>query len=164
MELVISMAITAIVLSMIIMIINTATHGFKNTNEDVNLQMEAQIAMNQLSSLLMEASEKIDPVRILTAPDAKYIFKCRTDEYYSIIFKQDKNRLYLVQKSTAGEADNVDPFASTDLENQYLLAKYVSSFAIDLSTGGKSAQISIDFKLGDENYTVSKKVRLRNVK
>jgi prepilin-type N-terminal cleavage/methylation domain-containing protein len=157
-ELIISMAITAIVLTMIILIISVAANGFRRTNENVNLQLEAQITINQLSALAMETNE-IKESDKLTNPDVRYLLKGTTYSY-AITFIKAKNKLYLVQKDTLEEVDAVNPL---DNENEYLLAEYVDKFEIAFEDK-KTANISIIFKLGDEEYPISKKVKLRNVK
>jgi len=159
-ELVISMAITAIVLSMIIFIISVAANSFRRTNENVNLQLEAQRTINQLSALAMETSD-INKSDKLADPDVRYLLKGTTGSYsYAITFIKAKNKLYLVQKDTVEEANVVNPL---DNENEYLLAEYVDKFEIAFEDK-KTANISITFKLGDEEYPISKKVKLRNAK
>ena len=54
-ELVIALMISSIIILMIIFFLNTAFKGFWRTNDDVNLQMEAQTIINQLSTLIMES-------------------------------------------------------------------------------------------------------------
>ena len=163
-ELIISMAITAIVLSMIALIISTAAKSFKSTNEDVNLQMEAQVTINQLSTILMEASEITTGSAIL--PDKKYLIKGSVDSTcYAVYLKTDTNRLYLIPADGInGEdiADSIDPTETTETEYLYLMAEYVTD--INIETNKKSPRIVIDFKLGDSTYTASKKVTLRNAK
>lgn len=157
-ELIISMAVTAIILSIIIMIISVASNSFRRTSNEVNLQMEAQIAINQLSTLIMEASDienSTNPVPVGCV--AKYII-CNDGigaNYYSVVFIN--NKLYLASKTTR---DAVDAVVPTDADN--LLAEYVSGFAIALPN--KTATIDISFTLGKETYSVSKKVKLRNAR
>jgi prepilin-type N-terminal cleavage/methylation domain-containing protein len=157
-ELIVSIAITAIVLSMIVLIINVAANSFRRTNENVNLQLEAQITINQLSALAMEASSIASSTKLST-PDIRYLLKGSSDsDSYAVTFIKAKNRLYLVQKDEAEQADDVTP---EDDEYEYLLAEHVDQFDIAFEDT-KTAYISITFKLGDEEYQISKKVKLRN--
>lgn len=159
-ELIISMAITAIVLVMIVLFINTAANSFKHTNEDVNLQLEAQMAVNQLSTILMEAGS-ITPSAGAVAPDVKYLLE-GPSQCYAVYYKADRDRLYLISAGTTAEADVVDPAATQDTENQYLMAEYVSGFTIN--TTGNTAKISLEFTLGDSTYRTDRNVSLRNAK
>lgn len=159
-ELIISMAITAIVLVMIVIFINSAANSFQHTNEDVNLQLEAQIAINQLSAILMEASDITNPA-IDVSPDVKYLMDGPI-QCYAIYYIADKKRLYLIPAASTTVADTINPVASADTENQYLMAEYISGFMIE--DNGKTAKISIDFSLGGSTYQTSKNVSLRNAR
>ncbi len=159
-ELIVSMAITAIVLAMIVVIINTAANSYKHTNEKVNLQLEAQIAISQLSTIAMEASN----ITISDQPalgDVKYLIK-GPKECYAIYYRADRSRLYLISATTIEAADLTDPVLSEATENQYLMAEYVSRFHIELIDN--TANISLEFALGESEYTENKKVKLRNAK
>jgi type II secretory pathway component PulJ len=159
MELVISMAITAIVLSMLILIINTAAGSFKRTNENVNLQLEAQITVNQLSTILMEASGI--STGSAAAPDVKYLLS-GSPYCYAVYFIKDENKLYLISAGLTDDADRVTRTETIASEAQYLLAEYVKSF--DISLEGKTAKLKIEFELGDQTLTATKNVKLRNMK
>lgn len=158
-ELIISMAITAIILSMIIMLISGASHSFRRTNDEVNLQMEAQIAINQLSAIAMGAT-KIDEVPS-TPSDKKYIINgIAGKESYGVVYIDSVHKLYLIQKTpTVTVAD-----LATVTDENNLLAEYVTSLEINNPTGSKTATISISFKLGEDTYSISKKVKIRNIK
>lgn len=153
-ELIISMAITAIVLSMIVMIISVASKSFTHTNENVSLQMEAQVAINQISTLVMEASA----ITVSDKPDGRYLLAGNPSPCYGLVLRD--NKLYLIQADTIAEVDNIELIEITDEKN--LMAEYVES--IDIIINNKSANISLLFKLGDTDYSISKKVKLRNVK
>lgn len=157
-ELVISLAITAIVLTMLIVIINTAANSYKRTNEDVNLQLEAQMAINQLNTIIMEAS---NITKISEADPLKYRIECSTDDYV-IYYKEDGEKLYLISQSQSEDYDTLDPSGDRDTEYLYLLAEYVKSFQLDMT--GKTAKITMEFELGDQTFKTSKNVSLRNKK
>ena len=162
-ELIISMAITAIVLSMLMLLISTAANSFRRTNENVNLQLEAQVAINQISNLAMEAS-KIELSTNATAPDVKYLLKAFDDSNsYAIYYIAAKKKLYLIQSTPVLDADLVNPIATIDEEYSFLMAEYVDSISID-TTSVKTAVIKLDFALGNTQYAISKKVKLRNAK
>ena len=161
MELVISMAITAIVFSMLILIINTAAGSFKRTNENVNLQLEAQITVNQLSTILMEAS-KVTPGSAVE-PDVKYLLS-GSPNCYAIYFIKGENRLYLISAGSIEEADGINPVLNEDTENQYLMAEYVKSFTITMDGTTPTAKLTMEFELGDQTFTTSKNINLRNMK
>jgi hypothetical protein len=155
------MAISGIVLSMIIIIISNASHGFRRTNDEVNLQLEAQTATNQLTNLIMEASQ-IDPSsNLLSSPlDKKYVVTYNASKNYAILFVKDKNSLFLID--TTGNADAV-PYSEEIFKKQYLMAEFVEDFTISGYSTNK-VTIDISFALGEDTYSVSKSIKLRNAK
>jgi len=152
-ELIISMAISAIILSLIIIIISSASRIFRRTNDEVNLQLEAQTTINQLSNLSMEASKivHIDPPP--SSFEEKYIITC-VGKSYAVLFSKTEKKLYLMK----GINDS-DVITKTYTDAGNLMAEYVDIFTI---TGVKKVTINITFVLGDDTYSVSKKVNLRN--
>jgi hypothetical protein len=156
------MAITAIVIAMIAVIISVASKSFKHTNEEVNLQMEAQTAINQLSTILMEASEITTGTA--AAPDKKYLIKASDgSNAYAIYLIKAQQRLYLIPAEDEDtDVDAINPIESADTQYQYLFAEYVDDIGIETDTN--SPRVVIDFVLGDSTYTVNKKVALRNAR
>jgi type II secretory pathway component PulJ len=161
-ELIITIAIAAIVLSMIAIMINSAANSFRNTNEDVDLQMEAQITMNQLSTCIMEAKSVSVSASGVTTPDLKYIIDDITT-YQVVYYLADKERLYLISADTLPDAEAVNRSEVLAGEDQYLMAEYVTGISID-NSDVKTADTVIIFGLGDQTYTTEKKIKLRNAK
>lgn len=157
-ELVISMAITAIVLTMIIMMIGTAARSFRKTNEGVNLQLEAQAVINQLNNLVMEASV-IKPSDTEVAPNSRYLL-ATPNYYYAIVHKDAESKLYLIQVEANAHTslDDADVVIPTDEAN--LLAEYVDD--ITITPVGKKVTINLDMKLGDRDFSLVKRVMMRN--
>jgi Type II secretory pathway, component PulJ len=156
-ELVISMCISIIVILMIIVFISGALRVFHKTNNEVNLQMEGQTAINQLVDLSMEAitiSDKKTPY----AQDERYEIDNPMNDYI-VVFRKDSNKLYLIEKTGSVTLESATP---NDQEN--LIAEYVSSFSITNITAGDATrkEITMTLLLGDETATVKKNVNLRN--
>lgn len=157
MELVISMAIASLILTMLAFFIGGVSRSFQRSNEEVNLQMEAQVALNQISNQAMEAKDIIMPTDA-SDPDRRYIFQEYNNiDAYVIIYKGSEKKLYAV-KTTIPNAGTVSDF--TDADN--LLAEYVSD--IKMVKDEHDSTVTIDLKLstGSENYTVSRQIKLRN--
>jgi len=153
-ELIIAMAISAIVLSMIMIFLSGATQGFRKTNDDVNLQLEAQNTINQISTLIMEAN------KIWSADnpeDKRYIIEGNSN-IYGVIYKNSSRRLYLVTKASVHEAGTTTGYSDAD----NLLAEYVDNISI-VAGGGKTVEIKLEFSIGKDSYTATRKVKLRNV-
>lgn len=161
MELIISMAISAIVVIMVVSFISAAFRVFRSTNDEVNLQMEVQTVMNQLVNLTMEA--KSVSVKYETADDDRYrIDTSNTTGYHwaVVIYQKTAKKLYLVKLSTT------DPEAYKTVaytEDKNLMAEFIERFAINTVDGDNSViQIDMQLMLGTDIYNVLKKVNLRN--
>ncbi|HKL79081.1 MAG TPA: type II secretion system protein [Mobilitalea sp.] len=155
-ELIIAMAIVAIVLSMIMFLINVSSNSFRRTSDEVNLQMESQTAINQISNLAMEA---IEVKQVAIGNITRNIFKYGDTEFYTIVFDSAEMELYQVATADVEEAK-----VATYNKAEHLLAEYVESFVINIAPDAKSVNIILTSSLGEDTFTVSKKVKLRNAK
>jgi prepilin-type N-terminal cleavage/methylation domain-containing protein len=161
-ELVIAMAISAIVIMMIVSFISAAFRVFRKTNDEVNLQMEAQTTINQLTNILMEAKKVEKSNKISTTMNWYLIDNIDLAGYndYAIIFDHNDNvhKLYLVELNPG---DTYDAVAYTDQQN--LLTEYVDEFTITPVDGKDNIQsIYLKLTLGNEDYELTKQVKLRN--
>lgn len=160
-ELVITIGIAAILLTMIAMIINTATKSYKNTTNNTSLQKEAQVVINQLSGIIMEAESITYGTAI--SPNIKYLIQGSGDNTcYAVYFEADKNRLYLISATDLAKADSMDPTLDEALSYEYLLAENVESLKIEVEA--KSAKLYIKLAFGDASYTGQKRTTMRNKK
>jgi type II secretory pathway pseudopilin PulG len=154
-ELIISMAISAIVLSMIMIIISIASKSFRRTNDEVNLQLEAQTTINQLSNLIMEAGRLEKSANKPSSADKKYIIstglKC-----YALLLMKDDMRLYLMEGNTKEEADMAAYSPEANLMGEYLKDIDISDLQSNKVT------IDLTFQLGEDEYEISRTVKLRN--
>jgi type II secretory pathway component PulJ len=152
-ELILAMAISVIVVMMIIAFISGALRVFRKTNNEVNLQMEAQTTMNQLTGLLMEASMVTES---MTDPDRYYIANV-AGYGLAVIFDRGGSRLYLVE---LGSGDNYETVAFTEQEN--LLAEYVKEFSI-IPEDGALYKINLKLQIDEQDmYKLESRVELRN--
>lgn len=157
-ELIVSMAITAIVITMLAMIISAVVTSSRNASNEATLQKEAQFAINQLAEIIMEAKEITGGSAV--APDKKYLIRGAESRYYAVFLKADEKCLYLMQTSDPVQADGFNPALDEDAKNKYLLAEYVESISIETSPG--LATINIKFVLGESSLTGQKNIAMRN--
>lgn len=161
-ELVLAVAIAAIVLSMIMLFISRSADGFRHTSETVNLQMEAQTAINHLSNLAMEA---VELNFYTTLEDKRFTFRfVRKDasyheyeEYITIIYGIASRKLYHVSVTDYDQAKTVIP-----VMKNHFLADYIEDLRIENSPDNKSLTIYLVLSLGEDKYELNKKVKLRN--
>jgi Type II secretory pathway, component PulJ len=161
-ELIISMTISAIVVFMIITFISAAFRVFRKTNDDVNLQMEAQTAMNQIVNIAMEAKEISEPYSIGNIARYKIDHLNVTgNSDYALIYDGNQQKLYLVTLSAAS-TDEYKTVIYSEKDN--LLAEYVAEFLVKDAQAGKDStkRIAIKLQLGSNDFLSTQTVCLRN--
>ncbi len=161
-ELIISMTISAIIIFMIVTFISAALRIFRKTNDDVNLQMEAQTAMNQIINVVMEAKEASDFYQLGN------IYRYKIDHPdvasncdFALIYDADQQKIYLVTlAATSSEEYKTVTYSETD----NLLAEYVAEFSIENAQAGKNniKKISMKLQLGNNDFLSTQTVNLRN--
>ena len=181
-ELVIVMAIMGILGLAVAGFIGTSTKQYKYASKDVDLQYEAQLTMNQIGDLIIDAQKGVKyepatvaaPVEVASAdPEAGYIATASAEEESSeeasseetssdsklIIYNKDctYNIIYRLDPATgAVKADGQG--------KESLMAENVTGFTTDLSEAESknSVGIVVDFKAGDKKYTSKQNFTMRN--
>lgn len=152
-ELIISIAISAIVLLIIISIINSASHGYKKASEEVSLQMEAQLSLGQLNNLALQAKSVKEIEVSNTEVEKRYIIEGSTECHVIILAKRER-KLYLL--TTEAEQAALVPYD----EKEHLLAEYVKDIRME-PEANQSIRMVLTLSLGDKETTITKKVKLR---
>lgn len=147
-ELVIGIAISAIVISILAMMMATSSNNYRTTSAEVSLQSEAQTILNQLETLVMEAYN----VKYDSASGQLTIYQ--NDADYKITLKSD-HKLYFVKTPKPGTAGSEE-----------LFGEYVDSFSVvDTGSGNqnKTIKISLTLQNGTKTYHVDNSlITLRN--
>ncbi len=162
-ELLISMAITAIVVSIVISFLASNSKSYTYAVENVNLQMESQTVMNQLYDIIIESNwiELID-----VDSNVKALIIYNTVDIDVVFLSKSEEELYLVENQTASDISNLTTIAYTKEEN--LMATSVIDLKIlpidqvSLITE-KQICLVIDFENSTEKYTVERNVKFRNL-
>ena len=175
-ELVVVMAIMGILGLAVAGFIGSGTKQYKYASKEVDLQYEAQLAMNQIGDLLIDAQKSVKFESSASSPAAVQVASSGeeavasttgndrtlviTDEdcIYNVIFKSDDGKLYL-RKDSVDSAGNV-----TNKGDESLMADYVAGFDAEVSDTGNrnSIRLIVDFKSGDKKYTATQNFTMRN--
>lgn len=175
-ELVVVMAIMGILGLAVAGFIGSGTKQYKYASKEVDLQYEAQLAMNQIGDLLIDAQKSVKFESSASLPAAVQVVSAGeeavasttgndrtlviTDEdcIYNVIFKSDDGKLYL-RKDSVDSAGNV-----TNKGDESLMADYVAGFDAEVSDTGNrnSIRLIVDFKSGDKKYTTTQNFTMRN--
>ncbi len=176
-ELVVVMAIMGLLGLAVVNFIGTSSNQYKSATKEVDLQYEAQLTMNQIGDLLIDAQKGVkyesgsatNPVEVASAneessitsqavsSDSKLIIY-DSDCTYNIIYRPADSKIYL-------RKDTVDESTGNVVEGQEsLMAEHVVGFTPDLSEAESknSINIVVDFKNGDKTYTSTQNFTMRN--
>lgn len=178
-ELLIVVAIMSIVALAVCSFIMSGVRSYHEANNDINVQQEAQLAMNQITDVLIDMNGKLEYV---CCKDSQEQTVCKDDE---LTFEPDEKLLWYQGEESGGQnycflwdkaSENLY-YAQTNTVEQYpsvkepensgqwaLLARRVTQFTVDLSQFDEKrvVQITMKFICGDREYTTSNNVTVRN--
>jgi prepilin-type N-terminal cleavage/methylation domain-containing protein len=158
-ELIVAIAIMAIIGGSIVGFLSTSSASYKIVSEEADLQEEAQLAMNQLETLLINAE---CGVAYDLAADTLYIYN--SENRYLITWDKDAATLnYSSEKRSKDAASGkyLNTFETSG--GTALMAEYLDGFSVSVdSSSGIVADVSMHFVKSEKTYQVSQKVALRN--
>ena len=175
-ELIISMAILAIVAGSIMLLMQSGSRSYNNTKAELDLQMESQTLMAQLNTMIMEAncvkydsaSKTLVLYQIGTKKTAMPVASGAVSKIpnYQIeknitdqkMIKQQAGKLYLSE--TNHEVATPASGGGVSCAPDELLADYVNSF--DVAVKGNKVTVSFEMKSGKKKYKLDETTKIRN--
>lgn len=162
-ELMITMAITSIVIGGLIILLSFGAHNMKLTQARVALQNQAKDAMNHISTYAMEASDIQwnDGTDVLTIVKDKIGLDNNVESTERFLYWKSGMGIYFARES------EVDPAALT-ADKKHLLLDDVKEFVCELrenaDTGRKILHIKLKLKneFDDADFICEKDVYMRN--
>lgn len=191
-ELVVAMCILTIVGLMLLNIIRFGMNSYSRTSRSINVQNEAQLAMDQIQEILIDATNGVSITD--SVPDGD-LFGALNDE---TIEKKDLEKIYAfdVEKDAAGNNVNVCMEIAWDKSNKEirysetvyrqetltkrwevdvaatnargvknnLLAEHVEAFSVDLTKihTHHTVNVALEFKVSEREFKSKKEIKLRN--
>lgn len=169
-ELIIALAISAIVIGAVILLMSAGSRGYQSQEREVSLQIEAQSVINQIKNLVIEGNN------ISYTNNQLNIHHFDTDastfDPYEVIWLDStSSRLYLFHVTTSEEKTQMeDEIRSRSGLEDNLLGEYVTSFAVSPESlefdrsGEKAALVTITLGMEyyDRSYDLTEDVKLRN--
>ncbi len=185
-ELLVTIAILAIVGGAVTTAMVISQKSYMKGSDNTDLQYEAQLLANQLNDLVIDAARGISYefnaaaaegtsetglITADTAINSEWIVQTKQLYIYC------DEAYYLIQWVTEEEVDGVknavnkiyyseyEPNSSKTLKaGPELLAEYVTGFSVDLSEvpTNRTVTFTITFNKGENEYTITRKVKLRN--
>lgn len=148
-ELVIAIAMTAVVLLMVTYLLEQGSRYFKNSKEELELQKEAQMTMSQLNQMVLNARE----LTLDTQADKTVLKLFMTGEEQEEIEVSFVDGELLLSKKKNGSIVYTDR----------LLARKVAGFFVTLPTEeSNTVQIELTFAWNKKQYRTVQSVALRN--
>lgn len=175
MELIIAITIAVIVMGAATLFIRTAIKSYDTASETIDLQMESQIVMEQISTWIMEGNKvKIvngNNLVIYQIPRKLDVAKLPSgvavpsqDASKRIIGVYD-GKLYMkvVDSISDVEADTDVGITSADAVVENCIGEYVTDFGPSLISD-KENEVNIDIKLekGTQEYKLTNQIKIRN--
>lgn len=155
-ELLVVIAIIAIVGGLIAGFIMTSTKAYKSADKEVNLQYEAQLAVNQIRDYIIDANANI------SQSEDTYSIYNRTEEGYTretLSWDASKQAIFY-EKWKKDKMDSQEVVQTEAVK----LADYVDDFSMDLSKAEEERKVEITLSMSyqGKEYSTSSIVNLRN--
>lgn len=157
-ELLVVIAIIAIVGGLIAGFIMTSTKAYKSADKEVNLQYEAQLAVNQIRDYIIDANANISQ----SEDTYSYSIYNRTEEGYTretLSWDASKQAIFY-EKWKKDKTDSQEVVQTEAVK----LADYVDEFSMDLSKAEEERKVEITLSMSyqGKEYSTSSIVNLRN--
>ena len=180
-ELVITIAVTAIIMGAVILFISSALKSYNTATGTIDLQMESHVMMEQLSAWIMEGNhvktptltEGSDSIQVLViyriprdVPENRLPENVTLDTSSSrrVIWMKD-GRLYMMLKeqSTAMDPEN-DSLSISDLiaNDEHCICEYMTVFTPAWDEKRSTVKISVMLKTGSQEYELENTFKVRN--
>lgn len=187
-EIIVTIAIALIVFGSIMSFLITSTTFFRNTNNEANVQNEAQLASNRIHDMLVNASAGVS--YFVSSSGNTAVYQDQADDssetskkLYIYDWQDDSNgasdntkiMVYSVEFNKSTEELNYKSYTYSEAEaepsDEELLAQYVTDFKVVLYNPAagtantvKQNQVwyQIQFELNGRTYTTENTVTLRN--
>lgn len=183
-ELIIAVAIMSIVLLAVCGFIVVGSRSYASANTDISLQQEAQLALNQISDVIIDTTDSINyGGKSDTASEMEMVLKDSefsgepTEKCLVVVNRKASNNDNPSYWFSWNKADEVIYFNTSDDvvdeshpspvfvdADKAVLAQHVKEFHIDISQfeENRVVMISMTFANGDREYTTSNNITVRN--
>ncbi len=163
-ELIVAVAILAVAGVAIFGFVVNTSNSYSQTNKEVKLQYEQQLAVNQIRDMIVESDKGIyfDPASKSLALYGAVKKDNAGNKSYPVTvirFMQPEGKMYFGTKEFAPGEE----ITFADVSTSKLLSENVKEFNVDLTTVKKDkVQFQITFVVGEKEQTVKETVALRN--
>ncbi len=171
-ELILVMAISAIVIGAITIFMSAGSRSYKAAENEILLQTEAQTIMNQIRECVLEGNN----IEYDAALGTLFIYHSddnpatTADPMEIIWFNDEDKRLYLYNLTIGDKGAVVADITAGAASEDNLLGEYVESFSADPvmftsgrpGTSGNTLTVTVRLEYNDREFSVSEDIKLRN--
>lgn len=190
-ELLIAIAIMSIVLAAVCGFIIVGSRSYANANSDITVQQESQLALNQMSDVLIDTTRSVNYVGYDSGGTPSFALKdsefTATPEDKALIMYNGESTIKADGTVEMGEGNGnlnyqflwdrseetlyyseipvtESSFPSVGEAGCVVLAEHVTDFAADLSQVEEKrvVQLTLTFEMGGKTYTTANNVTIRN--
>lgn len=169
-ELLVSMAISSIVIGMIIMMISAGSRSYNIAQDEVNIQTQSQTTANQIEDILIEANwmeRKTDIKKAGTsdiASDVTAYIIYSSEGNSAIIFDRTQQLLFYMEGVSVSQINNMATDSYTKAIN--LMATNITEFTLEADSStlkeSQKTELHIMLKNKTSELTVDKTIAFRN--
>lgn len=160
-ELIVTMAITGIVLIIVTMIIAEGSRSYKYGQQEVNLQMQVQAVVNQFEDIIIEAYW-MEEKEISSDVTVYFIYTTQGDR--AVIFDKSQQMLFYLDGIISTQINNLEILTYTKAAN--LMASNIKELSMEADSStllmNQGIQMKITFENNGAEYSVEKIISFRN--
>lgn len=171
-ELIIAIAILAVVSGIILTFMTTSSNIFKRNSSDVDIQTEAQMVANSITDLVIDCEKNVINITVDLSDvpggasgtktyDQANSFEVGNDKSRYFIFYEDSvDKLFYVESTHNGTK-----WTDYDGKTAEVLGQNITNFSYDLSglkTKKRLMTFSLTYEVSGRSYTGNYKVHMRN--
>lgn len=172
-ELMVVVAILGIVSSAVVGLVIACTRSYRNVNQETNLQNEAQVAMNQIENMLIDATNGVsyylgnnENNKVVSDDESdgtstkKTLVIYNKEEVLNVIWVSKDKKLYFRKDARSAESGYVTK------GEEALMAEYVENFSVSLVNAKKKGVVNVllSFKTDErKTYDLNQNITMRNV-
>lgn len=178
-ELVITMALLAMVSLAVSGFLSTGSRTYVNTNREIQVQKEAQLSINQMTDIIIDVEKGVQydegSVELTQGATSATVVKRelrlynqKNNKSYMLRFygasdaieNEKENCIYLLEGVDVGTGGVIDIQFTGE---EYLLAQYVEDFSVDLSQLEKRCvELFVKYTMDSRTYETKETVKIRN--
>lgn len=158
-EMIVTIAIISIVMLAAYRFVSSASSNYLRQTREVKVQQEAQITLNQIKDLMIDAKKGISYDE---ASNTLTIYN--SDLYYDLIWDSASSEIYF-KKTVVTSTDTGGVITYSFAEgDEKLLAEYVTNFSVNLDNLDAKGIVLLDltYTNEDKSFTTSHSLNIRN--